>query len=91
MTFTYAYKNAHQSQKLIKEIETTLSRLEKYFSKEVNCSVLISNDNDARELAKLKITLYSGKETYRTEQSAENHYKAVDLAYDKLKTQICHK
>jgi ribosomal subunit interface protein len=88
MTFTYAYKNAHQSQKLIKEIEETFSRLEKYFSKEVNCSILVSNDNDAVEPAKLKVTLYSGKDTYRTEQSAENHYKAVDKAYDKLKTQI---
>jgi ribosomal subunit interface protein len=88
MTFTYSYKDVRQSKRLVSEIERTLSRLEKYFSTEPNCLVHIFRENNDDSQAGIKVTLSSGKKIYRTEQITENHYKTINLVYDKLKAQV---
>ncbi len=70
----------------IKEIvEKKLSKLDKYFTKEVDCNVKISTQKD---MQKIEVTIPMKNNTVRAEHQSTDLYQSIDLVVDILERQI---
>lgn len=76
------YKVSQRLERILKE---KLSRLEKYFDKEVNAKVVCLKEGKQE---KLEITITSKGTLYRSEVSSDNMYNNIDFALPKLEKQI---
>ena len=68
-------------------IEKKLSKLEKYFNKDVDVKVNCIEEGDG-DICKLEITINSSGLFIRSEVSSDNMYNNIDLALPKLERQI---
>ncbi len=85
MDIKYVSKNYKISDKFKDVIEKKLSKLEKYFSKDVDCKVACTEQND---MCKLEITINSAGLFLRSEVTSDNMYNNIDMALPKLEKQI---
>ena len=85
MEIKYIAKNYKISDKLKDVIEKKLSKLEKYFNKDVEIKVSCIEQNDN---CKLEITINSAGLFIRSEVTSDNMYNNIDLAMPKLERQI---
>lgn len=85
MEIKYIAKNYKISDKLKDIIEKKLSKLEKYFNKDVDVKVACIEQN---EKCKLEITINSAGLFIRSEVISDNMYNNIDLAMPKLERQI---
>ena len=85
MEIKYIAKNYKISDKLKEVIEKKLSKLEKYFNKDVDVKVACTEQNDN---CKLEVTINSAGLFIRSEVSSDNMYNNIDLAMPKLERQI---
>jgi len=85
MDIKYVAKNYKISDKIKDIIEKKLSKLEKYFSKDIEMKVACSEQND---VCKLEITINSAGLFIRSEVSSDNMYNNIDMALPKLEKQI---
>ncbi len=76
------YKVSQRLERILKE---KLTRLEKYFDKEVNAKVVCLKEGKQE---KLEITITSKGTLYRSEVSSDNMYNNIDFALPKLEKQI---
>ncbi len=85
MEIKYIAKNYKISDKLKDIIEKKLSKLEKYFNKDVDVKVACIEQNEKH---KLEITINSAGLFIRSEVTSDNMYNNIDLALPKLERQI---
>lgn len=85
MEIKYIAKNYKISDKLKDIIEKKLSKLDKYFNKDVDVKVACIEQNDNH---KLEITINSAGLFIRSEVTSDNMYNNIDLAMPKLERQI---
>ena len=85
MEIKYIAKNYKISDKLKEIIEKKLSKLEKYFNKDVEIKVACTEQNDK---CKLEVTINSAGLFIRSEVTSDNMYNNIDLAMPKLERQI---
>ena len=70
----------------IKEIvEKKLSKLDKFFNKEVDCNVKISTQKD---MQKIEVTIPMKNNAVRAEHQSTDLYQSIDLVVDILERQI---
>lgn len=85
MEIKYIAKNYKISDKLKDVMEKKLSKLDKYFNKDVDVKVACIEQNDK---CKLEITINSAGLFIRSEVISDNMYNNIDLAMPKLERQI---
>ncbi|MGN0961632.1 MAG: ribosome hibernation-promoting factor, HPF/YfiA family [Christensenellales bacterium] len=85
MEIKYIAKNYKISDKFKDVIEKKLSKLEKYFNRDVDVKVACTEQNDRQ---KLEITINSAGLYLRSEVESDNMYNNIDLALPKLEKQI---
>lgn len=85
MEIKYVAKNYKISDKFKDVIEKKLSKLEKYFNRDVDLKVVCTEQNDRQ---KLEITINSSGLYLRSEVESDNMYNNIDLALPKLEKQI---
>ncbi len=66
-------------------VEKKLSKLDKFFDKEVTCNVKISTQKD---MQKIEVTIPMKNNTVRAEHSSKDLYQSIDLVIDILERQI---
>ena len=66
-------------------LESKLSKVEKYFDKDVEAKAIISARGREQ---KVEVTIWSGKYNVRAEEVNEDLYSAIDLVVDKLERQL---
>lgn len=87
MKFQIIGKNITVTEAIRTEIERKLKRMDKYFviTDEVLCRVVVRSYKVG---AKIEITIFTKPMTFRTEVRNNDLYAAVDLAIDKLESQM---
>ena len=85
MDIKYVAKNYKISDKFKDVIEKKLTKLEKYFSRDIDIKVACTEQND---VCKLEITINSAGLFLRSEVSSDNMYNNIDMALPKLERQI---
>lgn len=85
MEIKYVAKNYKISDKFKDVIEKKLSKIEKYFNRDVELKVVCTEQNDRQ---KLEITINSAGLYLRSEVESDNMYNNIDLALPKLEKQI---
>ena len=85
MEIKYVSKNYKISDKFKDIVEKKLSKLEKYFNRDVDVKVACLEQNDT---CKLEITINSRGLFIRSEVSSDNMYNNIDMALPKLEKQI---
>ena len=85
MEIKYIARNYKISDKFKDIIEKKLSKLERYFNKDVEIKVACSEQNDN---CKLEITVNSSGLFLRSEVVSDNMYNNIDTALPKLERQI---
>ena len=79
-------RNLNPSQALRDKIEGKLSKLDKYFSKDAEANVMLSEVKTG--LAKLEATITAGGMTFRAEESNADLLFCLDQVIDKLSKQM---
>ena len=79
-------RNLNPSQALRDKIEGKLSKLDKYFSKDAEANVMLSEVKSG--LAKLEATIIAGGMTFRAEESNADLLYCLDQVIDKLSKQM---
>ena len=79
-------KNLNASQQLRDKIEGKLSKLDKYFSRDAEANVMLSEVKTG--LAKLEATITAGGMTFRAEESNADLLYCLDQVIDKLSKQM---
>ena len=79
-------RNLNPSQALRDKIEGKLSKLDKYFSKDAEANVMLSEVKTG--LAKLEATISAGGMTFRAEESNADLLYCLDQVIDKLSKQM---
>ena len=85
MDIKYVAKNYKISDKFKDVVEKKLSRIEKYFNKDVEVKVSCTEQNDR---CKLELTINSSGLYLRSEVESDNMYNNIDVALPKLEKQI---
>ena len=78
-------KNFELSEDVTKRINKKLSKLDKYFDKDVSANVIVTR---FRKLPKIEITIVAKQATFRAEAVNKNLYDAIDMTTDKLASQM---
>ena len=86
MLITIKSKNFTPDEKLKATIEKKMSKLDKYFSKETEATVMLSGEKNHRD--KLEATIYAGGMIFRAEESNTDIYYCLDKVMDKLSLQM---
>ncbi len=86
MIITITSKNFNPSDKLKAAIENKLGKLDKYFNKEVEATVMCSEVKTA--LCKLEATIRAAGMLFRAEESSNDIYFCLDKVIDKLARQM---
>ncbi len=85
MKITINTKNFKASDRLKENIEKKLSRLDKYFSDEIEAKVKLSSE---KGIDKVESTIVAGKTIFRAEDAGKDVYDSVDRVVDKLSSQM---
>lgn len=85
MDIKYVAKNYKISDKFKDVVEKKLSRIEKYFDRDVDVKVSCTEQNDR---CKLELTINSSGLYLRSEVESDNMYNNIDTALPKLEKQI---
>jgi len=85
MEIKYVAKNYKISDKFKDIMEKKLSKIEKYFDKDIEVKVACTEQN---EKCKLELTINSSGLYLRSEVLSDNMYNNIDLALPKLEKQI---
>lgn len=85
MKVTVSGKNIQITDALQSSVETKLSKLEKYFNKEIEATATLSTQ---KNLQKIEVTIPVDGSILRGEEVQENLYVAIDLVVDKLARQL---
>ncbi len=86
MQITINSRNLNPSQQLKDKIEGKLSKLDKYFSRDTEATVMLSEVKTG--LAKLEATINAGGMTFRAEESNADLLYCLDQVIDKLSKQM---
>ena len=78
-------KNFDASDHMISVIEAKLSRLDKYFSKEIETNVMLSTIKGRQ---KIEATLNANGAIFRAEETTQDIYTGIDRIVDKLSSQM---
>jgi len=85
MKIQISAKNYSMSDKLHDYIENRLNKLEKYFNEDVTANVVVSK---LKETPKFEATITAKQQVFRAEVANDSIYDAVDMATDKLASQM---
>ena len=85
MIINISTKNINASDNLLDTIESKLSRLDKYFSSEVEANVTISSENSRK---KIEATITADRAIFRAEETTQDLYNGIDRIVDKLSGQM---
>ena len=85
MKYQVVGKNIEVTDGILSAVQTKLARMDKYFSKDVTCRVVVSSHG---QTAKIEATIPLEQGTLRAEVSHEDLYAAIDLSVDKLEGQM---
>ena len=86
MRITITSKNFNPNDKLKATIENKLSKLDKYFNKEVEATAMCSEVKTG--LCKLEATIRAAGMIFRAEESSNDIYFCIDKVVDKLSKQM---
>ena len=78
-------KNYDMGDKLHNYIETKLNKLEKFFNEDATASVIVSKIKD---VPKFETTIKAKDAVFRAEVANDSIYDAVDIATDRLQSQM---
>ena len=79
-------KNFNASDQLKERIEKKFQKLDKYFSKEIVASIMLSNEKE--NLQKLEATITAGGMIFRAEEKNTDVYYCLDKVVDRLSSQM---
>jgi len=85
MEITVNFKNIKSSDKLKEYVEEKLNRVDKLFDKLSEARVVFSKE---KEIRIVEINLISGKLNIHVKETGGNMRPTIDLAVDKLKSQV---
>ena len=85
MIITISTKNFNASEHLRNTIESKLSRLDKYFSRDIETNVTISMEKGRH---KIEATINANGAIFRAEDSTQDVYNGIDRIVDKLSGQM---
>jgi len=85
MIINISTKNFNASDRLIDVIESKLSRLDKYFSNDIETTVTLSMEKGRQ---KIEATINAGGSIFRAEETTQDMYNGVDRIVDKLGGQM---
>ena len=85
MNIKLVTRNYHAGEKLKDLMDKKFSKLEKYFSKEMDATVTVS---DTKGKVKVEATVPVKDMLFRAEATAEDAYTALDLVVDKMASQM---
>ena len=85
MKINISSKNYPMSDKLENYIEKKLEKIGKYFDEDTTANVVVSKQ---RETPKIEATINAKKAVLRAEMANDSIYDAVDMAADKLSSQL---
>ena len=85
MIITISTKNFSASEHLRSTIEGKLSKLDKYFSSDIETSVTLSAE---RGRQKIEATINADGAVFRAEESTQDIYSGIDRIVDKLSSQM---
>ena len=85
MIINISTKNFNASDHLLSMIEGKLSRLDKYFSSEIETNVTLSAE---RGRQKIEATINAGGSIFRAEETTQDIYNGIDRIVDKLNGQM---
>ena len=86
MIITITSKNFNPNDKLKAAIDNKFAKLDKYFDKEVEATVMCSEVKSG--LCKLESTIFAGGMIFRAEESSNDIYFCLDKVIDKLAKQM---
>ena len=86
MKVTVNSKNFNPSDKLLATIDNKFARLDKYFSKDVEATVMCSEVK--KGLCKMEATIKAAGMIFRAEESSNDIYFCMDKVLDKLSSQM---
>lgn len=85
MKFNHMGKNYKLSDSLKEVSEKKLSRLDKYFTEDVECKITYSQEKNLR---KVEVTILIPGTVLRAEESTDDMYTSIDRVIDSLVSQI---
>lgn len=85
MIISISTKNFNASEHLRNLIESKLSRLDKYFSNDIETVVTLSMERDRQ---KIEVTINADGAIFRAEETTQDIYNGVDRVADKLSGQM---
>ena len=85
MIINISTKNFNASDHLIDMIETKLSKLDKYFSSDIETNVTLSMENSRK---KIEATINADGAIFRAEETTQDVYNGIDRIADKLGGQM---
>ncbi|MCQ2565649.1 MAG: ribosome-associated translation inhibitor RaiA, partial [Clostridia bacterium] len=86
MKVTISSKNFNASENLLSLIEKKMEKLDKYFAKDIEADVMLSNEKGSRQ--KLEATIKAGGFIFRAEEVNADIYFCLDKVIDKLSSQM---
>ena len=86
MKVTISSKNFNASENLLSLIEKKMAKLDKYFAKDIEADVMLSNEKGSRQ--KLEATIKAGGFIFRAEEVNADIYYCLDKVIDKLSSQM---
>ena len=86
MKVTISSKNFNASENLLSLIEKKMAKLDKYFAKDIEADVMLSNEKGTRQ--KLEATIKAGGFIFRAEEVNADIYYCLDKVIDKLSSQM---
>ena len=86
MKVTISSKNFNASENLLSLIEKKMAKLDKYFAKDIQADVMLSNEKGSRQ--KLEATIKAGGFIFRAEEVNADIYYCLDKVIDKLSSQM---
>ena len=85
MHITISTKNFNASDHMIAVLEAKLSRLDKYFSSDIETNVTLTTE---RGRQKIEATINADGAIFRAEESTQDIYTGIDRIVDKLSSQM---
>ncbi|MFC2662310.1 MAG: ribosome hibernation-promoting factor, HPF/YfiA family [Eubacterium sp.] len=85
MKYNITGKNFKTYRRLEEQIEKKFDRLDKYFSEDITANIVLSHE---RGKDKIEVTINAQGALFRAEEVTDDVYEGIDLAVDKLTSQI---
>ena len=85
MKFTITARNFKTSKYLENMIEKKFEKLEKYFSDDINANIVLSRVKDRETI---EVTINAKGAVFRTEETGDDIFECLDIAVDRLSTQM---